>query len=69
MVNALYDLRDDERIKPDDKIVVHFSGHGSSYDTRDLFTTFASKAGSIEAICPIDRGDSDIEHHLSELEE
>ena len=58
MVNALYDLRDDEMIKPDDNIVIHFSGHGSSYDTRDFFTTFASKAGSIEAICPIDRGDS-----------
>ena len=58
MVNAFYDLRDDERIKPDDNIVIHFSGHGSSYDTRDFFTTFASKVGSIEAICPVDRGDS-----------
>ena len=58
MVNAFYDLRDDERIKRDDNIVIHFSGHGSSYDTRDYFTTFASKAGSIEAICPVNRGDS-----------
>ena len=24
--NAFYDLRDDERIKPDDNIVTHFSG-------------------------------------------
>jgi len=60
MVDALYDLRDDEKIKPDDNIVIHFSGHGSSYDARDYrdFTTFASKAGSIEAICPVDRGGS-----------
>ena len=58
LINAFYDLRDDERIKPDDNILIHFSGHGSSYDTRDYFTTFASKAGSIEAICPVDRGDS-----------
>ena len=58
LINAFYDLRDDERIKPDDNILIHFSGHGSSYDTRDYFITFASKAGSIEAICPVDRGDS-----------
>ena len=32
---ALYDLRDDERIKPDDNILIHFSRHGSSYDTWD----------------------------------
>ena len=45
-----------------DNILIHFSqtGHGSSYDTRDYFTSSsASKAGSIEAICPVDdRGDS-----------
>ena len=58
LINAFYDLRDDERIKPDDNIVIHFSGHGSSYETQDYFTSFASQAGSIESICPVDRSDS-----------
>jgi len=58
MIDAFYDLRDNEMINPGDNIFIHFSGHGTSYDTRDYFTTFASKVGSIEAICPVDRGPS-----------
>ena len=55
ITNALYDLRDHEGIQPGDNILFHFSGHGSSYDASDYFTTRAASAGSIEAICPIDR--------------
>ncbi|KAJ7272478.1 hypothetical protein C8J57DRAFT_1024744, partial [Mycena rebaudengoi] len=33
MVNALYDLRDDHKIQPGDNIIIHYSGHGSSYDS------------------------------------
>ena len=34
--------------------MVHLMTHGTTY----YFTSFASKAGSIEAICPVGRGDS-----------
>ncbi|KDR65374.1 hypothetical protein GALMADRAFT_42619, partial [Galerina marginata CBS 339.88] len=56
MINGFYDLRDDKRIRPGDNILIHFSGHGTSYDTSDYFTTFTSRVGSIEGICPVDRG-------------
>lgn len=75
MTNAFYALRDDERIQPGDNILIHYSGHGSSYDTRDYFQTFASRVGSIEAICPVDRGpsvpdisDRELNSMLSELQ-
>ena len=56
ITNALYDLRDNKDIQPGDNILIHFSGHGSSYDASDYFTTLAARAGSMEALCPIDRG-------------
>ncbi|PPQ96528.1 hypothetical protein CVT26_010456 [Gymnopilus dilepis] len=58
IVNAFYDLRDSTRIQKGDNVLVHFSGHGSSYDPREYFTSTPSRAGSIEALCPIDRGPS-----------
>ena len=56
ITNALYDHRDNKDIQPGDNIPIYFSGHGSSYDASDYFTTLAARAGSMEAICPIDRG-------------
>ncbi|KAJ7272500.1 hypothetical protein C8J57DRAFT_1599879 [Mycena rebaudengoi] len=50
MVNALYDLRDDHKIQPGDNIIIHYSGHGSSYDSKDFFTSPVASVGSIEAI-------------------
>jgi len=55
IINALYDLRDNDNIQPGDNILIHFSGHGSSYNASDYFKTFSARHGSIEAICPIDR--------------
>ncbi|KAJ7464428.1 caspase domain-containing protein [Mycena latifolia] len=55
IVNALYDLRDNQKIQRGDNILIHYSGHGSSYSAKDYFTTPAAKVGSVEAICPIDR--------------
>ncbi|KAJ7481733.1 caspase domain-containing protein [Mycena latifolia] len=55
IVNALYDLRDNQKIQREDNIFIHYSGHGSSYNAKDYFTTPAAKVGSVEAICPIDR--------------
>jgi len=52
ILSVLYDLRDDEKIQRDDAILIHYSGHGASYD--ELKTV-----GSIEAICPVDRGVED----------
>jgi len=57
MVNTLYDLRDDPRIRHGDNILIHFSGHGSSYRAADFFTSDVARASSIEAICPVDRSD------------
>ena len=55
ILNALYDLRDNTHIQFGDNILVHFSGHGSSYEARSFFKTRVGSAGSIEAICPSDR--------------
>lgn len=38
-----------------DNILVHFSGHGASYDAKVFFSTGVSSVGPIEAICPSDR--------------
>ena len=57
MINALYDLRDDKHIRHGDNILIHYSGHGSSYRAANFFESDAARAGSIEAICPIDRSD------------
>jgi len=53
ILSALYDLRDNEKIRRGDAILIHYSGHGASYDTREVFK---KDVGSIEAICPVDRG-------------
>ena len=57
MINALYDLRDDKRIRRGDNILIHYSGYGSSYRAGDFFTSDAAQFGFIEAICPVDRSD------------
>jgi hypothetical protein len=53
----LYDhLRDNADIQPGDAILIHYSGHGTTYDVHEIFdNTF----DSIEAICPVDRGVED----------
>ena len=56
MVNAFYDLRDNKDIQYGDNILIHYSGHGSSYKAGDFFQSESSRAGSIETLCPIDRG-------------
>ena len=38
-------------IQSGDNILVDFSGHGSSYDTKSFFETRVSFLGSIKAIC------------------
>ena len=55
MLDALYDLRDNVHIQFCDNILVHFSGHGSTYDAKSFFESAVGSAGSIEAICPSDR--------------
>ena len=47
MINALYNLRDNEAISSGDNILIHYSGYGSLYDFGSI---------KLEAICPIDRG-------------
>ncbi|KAJ7130326.1 caspase domain-containing protein [Mycena epipterygia] len=50
IIDALYThLRDNPNIHKGDNVLIHFSGHGSSYPWI---------VGSIEAICPSDRGTS-----------
>ncbi|KZT02247.1 uncharacterized protein LAESUDRAFT_717000 [Laetiporus sulphureus 93-53] len=47
ILGTLYDhLRDNRRIKRGDAILIHFSGHGATYNT---------PAGPMEAITPVDR--------------
>ncbi|KAJ2915799.1 hypothetical protein MD484_g4579, partial [Candolleomyces efflorescens] len=58
MVTALYDLRDNPEIKEGDHILFAFSGHGSSLRAKkySFEDDIGLRAGSIEAICPVDRG-------------
>ncbi|KAJ7130324.1 caspase domain-containing protein [Mycena epipterygia] len=57
IIDALYThLRDNPNIHKGDNVLIHFSGHGSSYQIE--FGGRLGGAGSIEAICPSDRGTS-----------
>jgi hypothetical protein len=58
IVTALYDLRDNPNIKEGDHILFAFSGHGSSFNAKrySFEDDVSLRAGSIEAICPVDRG-------------
>ena len=71
ILDVLYDLRDNIHIQFGDNILIHFSGHGSSYDAESFFETGVSSAGSIETICPSDRSTSweipDISDHCSSV--
>ncbi|KAJ7464435.1 caspase domain-containing protein [Mycena latifolia] len=67
IVNALYDLRDNQKIQRGDNILIHYSGHGSSYSAKDYFTTPAAKVGSVEAICPIDRSEDGSEVTVADI--
>ena len=74
MIDALYNLRDNERIPFGDNIFVHYSGYASSYDSRTLRVQ-GQWSQHIGAICPIDRGsqgscdisERELETILSEL--
>ncbi|KAK0492687.1 caspase domain-containing protein, partial [Armillaria luteobubalina] len=58
IVNALYNLIDNDEIQRGDNIIIYYAGHGSSYRCSQQCTRKSSccKAGicPIEAICPID---------------
>jgi len=59
ILSVLYShLRDNENIQRGDAILIHYSGHGASYDVNEIFNI----SGSIEAICPVDRGVEDTGH-------
>ncbi|KAF9017713.1 peptidase C14, caspase domain-containing protein, partial [Rhodocollybia butyracea] len=52
ILNALYTLCDNSKIKSDDSIVFFYAGHGQSYSPR---TWTPHPTSSIEAISPVDR--------------
>src|SRR6266571_8291401 len=54
MIDALYHLRDNEKIPFGDNILIHYSGYGSSYNSGTLIQ--GRWPQYIGAICPIDRG-------------
>jgi hypothetical protein len=58
MVTALYNLRDNPNIKEGDHIIFAYSGHGSILDAKhySFEVDIDLRAGSIEALCPVDRG-------------
>jgi hypothetical protein len=59
ILSLLYSLRDNAEIQRGDAILIHYSGHGASYGADEFFRhTF----GSIEAICPVDRGIEGADH-------
>jgi hypothetical protein len=62
MINSLYDLRDNDRIRPGDHILFAYSGQAQSYNAKaySLEEEINERAGSIEALCPVDRDGSHI---------
>ncbi|TFY76915.1 hypothetical protein EWM64_g7097 [Hericium alpestre] len=58
ILHALYDhLWDNKSIRPGDFIIFYFSGRGSSYSSAEVFPPKSgTPAGTIDAICPADRG-------------
>ncbi len=49
-----------DRIQEGENIIIHFSGHGSSYRCSDYYKTGSVEStGRINAICPVDRGPRD----------
>ncbi|KAK0470736.1 peptidase C14, caspase domain-containing protein [Armillaria novae-zelandiae] len=60
IVDALLSLSVDPGIQRGDNIIIYFSGHGSRYLCSDYYRTDGIESkGSIEAICPVDRGSPD----------
>ncbi|KAK0488474.1 hypothetical protein IW261DRAFT_1439568 [Armillaria novae-zelandiae] len=58
IVNKLLGLSTNQQIQHDDNIVIYFSGHGTSYRCKshpEYNGDFVARAGSIEALCPMDR--------------
>ncbi|KAK0470864.1 hypothetical protein IW261DRAFT_1321334, partial [Armillaria novae-zelandiae] len=60
IVNALLRLSTNPDIQHGDNMVVYFAGHGTKYDC-DGYSQYKGPAalGTIEALCPIDRGSQD----------
>ncbi|TFY81369.1 hypothetical protein EWM64_g2640 [Hericium alpestre] len=50
ILKALYDLRDNRRIKYDDDIIIYFSGHGSRYNA----SISDDRPCWVETLCPCD---------------
>ncbi len=56
IVNAILGLSTDPKIERDDNIIIYFAGHGTTYNCADIFKDTAGQLGTIDALCPIDRG-------------
>ncbi|PBK90972.1 hypothetical protein ARMGADRAFT_872604, partial [Armillaria gallica] len=57
IVSSLLNIVQNPEIEVGDNVIIYFSGHGTSYSPSDV--GFDAETGSIEALCPIDRGDLD----------
>ncbi|PBK64094.1 hypothetical protein ARMSODRAFT_962578 [Armillaria solidipes] len=62
IVSSLHSLVHNPEIEMGDNIIIYFSGHGSCYSPSDL--DHNAGAGSIEALCPMDREDLDADDVL-----
>ncbi|KAK0227262.1 hypothetical protein EDD85DRAFT_750788, partial [Armillaria nabsnona] len=70
IVNTLLSLTTNSEIACGDNIVIYFSGHGSTYYCDEYYDSdpsggdeqqvFVAGAGSIEALCPMDRNTLDV---------
>ncbi|KAK0471526.1 hypothetical protein IW261DRAFT_833975 [Armillaria novae-zelandiae] len=66
IVNALLDLSTNPDIRHGDNIIIYFAGHGTTYKCADYSPyqeKAATKLGSIDALCPLDRSSQDTASH------
>ncbi len=56
IVDAILSLSTNPNIQHGDNIIIYFAGHGTTYNCTDFFKETAGQLGTIDALCPIDRG-------------
>ncbi|KAK0474333.1 peptidase C14, caspase domain-containing protein, partial [Armillaria luteobubalina] len=63
IIRTLVDLSTNPKIQRGDRIIIFFSGHGSSYRGDSYFKDDIGRNGNVEVLCPMDRTSQDVPYH------